>query len=155
MEFKFKRKYTTFFLLAVILHALVLCFWLVAPEDLFNSSNGKETVTLLSIAICEALLTFFLGLQRRKYYAYYDKLTIKRSLLRTITIDYKSIIEIKEKPNDTVLLIFGNRPSFKIIYTSKSNRKKQQTIRSDNNDLLLKVIRNEISIANLDNTNNK
>lgn len=155
MEFKFKRKYTSFFLLALILHIAVLLFWLFAPDNVFQSNNGKQIITLLSLINCELILIFYLGLYRKKYFAYYDKLMIKRSLLKTIYIDYKSISKLKENKNDSVLLGFGKRPSFKIFYKSNSGRIKKYTVRSDNNELLLKVIKNEISIANLSNTNNK
>lgn len=147
MEFKFKRKYTNFFIIAVLLHLLVLAFWFLAPTAPFGGANGKQTVTLLSLINCELILIFYLGLFRKKYFAYYDKLVIKRSFFKTLTINYKDILNIKEKNNDTTFLTFGVRPSFKITYTKNNKAKKTQTIRSDNNPLLLKVIKNEIDIA--------
>jgi hypothetical protein len=155
MEFKFKRKYTSFFLLALILHVGVACFWFFAPNNIFQTSNGKQHITLLLLINCELILLFYFGLYRKKYFAYYNKLTIKRSLLKTISIDYKAITKIKENENDSIVLGFGKRPSFKIFYKNNTQKEKKYTVRSDNNELLLKVIKNEISIANFNNTNNK
>ena len=155
MEFKFKRKYTSFFLLALILHISVLCFWLFAPNNIFQTNNGKQPITILLLANCELILLFYFGLYRKKYFAFYNKLIIKRSLLKSISIDYKSITKIKENENDSIVLGFGKRPSFKIFYTNNSQKAKKYTVRSDNNELLLKVIKNEMSIANFNNTNHK
>ena len=116
MEFKSKRKYTNFFIIAVLLHLLILSFWLLAPAAPFGGTNGKQTVTLLGFVNCELILIFYLGLFRKKYFAYYDKLVIKRSFFKTLTINYKDILNIKEKNNDTTFLTFGIRPSFKITY---------------------------------------
>lgn len=153
MEFKFKRKYTKFFIFALVLHALVLAFWLFFPNNILKNENGKQTLALLALANCELILFFYLGLYRRKFFAYYDKLVIKRSLLKTITIKYSDIIKIKEKENDTVFLFFGNTPSFSVYYKNKNGKKRKRVIRADNAKLLLKVIKNEIDIANLNNTN--
>ena len=117
MEFKFKRKYTTFFFLAIILHAIVLSFWLFFPKDILASTKGKQTITLLALANCELILLFYLGLFRKKYFAYYNKLIIKRSFIKNVTINYSNIEKIKEKNADTIILGFGNRPSFNIYYT--------------------------------------
>lgn len=152
MEFKFKRKYTGFFFLAVFLLTIVISFWVLAPQNIFGASNAKQLITSLGFANSALILILYLGLLRKKYFAYYDKLTIKRSLFKTLTIEYNSIKNIKEKENDTIFLIFGQRPSFKIYYTNKNGKEKKYTVRTDNNKLLLKVIRNEISIANLNNT---
>lgn len=153
MEFKFKRKYTFFFFAALLLHILLLAFWITPPKDLFNSLEEKRTICLISLINIELLLVFYLGLFRKKYYAYYDKIKIKRSFFSTIIISYKDIIRIKEKLSDTALLGFGHRPSFTIYYRDK--RTKKYTVRSDNTELLLKIIKNEINIANLNNNSQK
>lgn len=150
MEFKFKRKYTSFFVFALILHTLVLAFWVFTPKIIFNTENAKKIIALLALINCELILVFYLGLFRKKYFAYHDKLIIKRSFFRTLTINYKQITNIKENANDTIFLNFGSRGSFKIHY-KENNKQKKYLIRSDNNNLLLKVIKNEIEIAKSNN----
>ena len=149
MEFKFKRKYTNFTIIAIILHILVLSFWLFTPSNLFESSEGKNTIVLLALINVELILIFYLGLYRKKYFAFFDKLVIKRSFLKTLTIKYSSITTIKEKNNDTILFAFGYRPSFTIIYKNDKGKRKKQTIRSDNTELLMKVIKNEMDISKM------
>jgi len=149
MEFKFKRKYTKFAMIALLLHIVVLLFWIFAPNEPFNGAPGKNTIALLGLINAELILVFYIGLYRKKYFAYYDKLIIKRSFLKTLTIKYSSITTIKENNNDTILLWFGKRPSFTIYYKNEKGRKKKQTIRSDNPKLLTKVIKNEIDISKI------
>lgn len=148
MEFKFKRKYTFFFFLAILLHIGAVAFWLMSPTEMFKSLEEKKIICLLVLVNVELLLLFYLGLFRKKFYAYYDKIWIKRSLFPDLVISYKDITRIKEKKSDSVLLGFGHRPSFVIYYQVNGSRKKY-TVRSDNSELLLKVIKNEIDIANL------
>lgn len=155
MEFRFRRKYTGFFFIALILHIAILCFWLLTPNNIFSDKGNKILITLLAIANCEVLLAFYLGLFRKKYYAFYDKLIIKRSFLKNKIIDYKSITKIKENEKDSIVLGFGTRPSFKLYYTNRLGKETSTVVRADNNNLLLKVIKNEIQISNLNNTNSK
>lgn len=145
MEFKFKRKYTFFLFLALSLHIAALSVWLFTPESLFNSLEQKKIICLLIILNIELILVFYLGLFRKKYYAYHDKILIKRSFFSTKIISYKDITRIKERPSDSILLGFGIRPSFTIYYSNK--KRKKYTIRSDNNELLLRVIKNEVEIS--------
>ena len=147
MEFKFKRKYTKFFMVALVLHLLIAAFWVFFPENLIKIKDGRQTITLLGIINCELILFFYLGLFRKKYFAYYDKLVIKRSLFPTVTILYKDITSIKERKTDSIILGFGTRPSFIIYHTDKMSKKKKYVVRTDNNELLLKVIKNEIDIS--------
>ena len=123
MEFKFKRKYTKFAILTILLHTLVLIFWLFAPSYPFNGAQEKNTIALLSLINIELILVFYLGLYRRKYFAYYNQLKIKRSFFKTLTISYSSITTIKENDSDSILFGFGIRPSF-IIYYKNSNGKR-------------------------------
>jgi len=153
MEFKFKRKYTFFFFLAILLHVGALSFWLFSPDKWFNSPEVKKIVCLLILINIELILVFYLGLFRKKYHAYHDRITIRRSFFSGIVIFYKDIIRIKEKNNDSILLGFGHRPSFTIYYNDR--RKKKYIVRADNTELLLKVIKNEIDIANLNNKDKK
>ena len=146
MEFKFKRKYTFFFLFAIALHALLVSFWFLVPEETFNGMDGKKMVCLLILINIELILIFYLGLFRKKYYAFYDKLVIKRSFFGNIIISYKDITSIKERNSDSILLGFGNRPSFTIYYKPKQKIKSKYTVRTDNNKLLLKVLKNEVNI---------
>ena len=145
MEFKFKQKYTFFFFFALTLHIIVLLFWLFYPLRLLNSLEQKKLITLLALVNIELLLVFYLGLFRKKYYVYYDKIVIKRSFFSDVVISYKDINRIREKKTDTILLSFGRRPSFVIYYTN--GKRKKYTIRSDNTELLLSVIKNEIDIS--------
>ena len=147
MEFKFKRKYTFFFFLVLLLHVSVLSFWIFSPDSLFDNLEKKKIIFLLVISNIELLLIFYLGLFRKKYYAYHDKILIKRSFFSNVIISYKDIIRIKERNSDSILLGFGHRPSFTIYYFDK--KRKKETIRTDNNDLLLKVIKNEIDISKI------
>ena len=149
MEFKFKRKYTGFTVTALLLHVLVLLFWFFTPSDALEGLNGKNTITLLALINVELILIFYLGLYKKKYFAFHDKLIIKRSFLKTLTIKYSSITTIKENQNDTVLLFLGHRPSFIIYFTNSLGRRKKVTVRSDNSELLLKVIKNEIEITKI------
>jgi len=155
MEFKFKRKFTKFFITAVILHLIVIAFWVFFPDDILHNIKGKQTITILALINCELLLIFYLGLFRKKYFAYYDKLIIKRSFFKNIHIPYNNITKIKEKPNDSILFGFGNRPSFKISHKSPTGKNKKNIIRTDNNELLLKIIKNEIDISKTNNNNKK
>jgi len=150
MEFKSKRKYSRFFFTALLLHIILISSWSILPEKPFGTINHKNLTFFLILTNIELLLIFYLGLFRKKYYAYHDKLLIKRSFLSDIVISYKDITRIREKQGDTILLGFGHRPSFTIYYKSKKT-----TIRSDNSTLLLKVIKNEIDISNLNNSNTK
>lgn len=155
MEFKFKRKYTNFFIFALILHLAVLSFWLFFPNNAFANIIEKQTLSLIALINCELILLFYLGLFRKKYFAYYDKLIIKRSFFKTLIINYKDIHKIKEENNDTIFLTFGHRPSFTLFYKNQKGKNKKIIVRSDNNPLLLKVIKNEIDISNLNNINIK
>ena len=150
MEFKFKRKYSRFFFMALILHIILITLWFVIPEKTFGDKNHKNLTFFLVLTNVELLLIFYLGLFRKKYHAFHDKLLIKRSFFSDIVISYKDITRIKEKQGDTILLGFGHRPSFTIYFSTK-----KITIRSDNNALLLKVIKNEIDISNTINNNTK
>lgn len=152
MEFKFKRKYTFLFLVALALHALVLSYYFLFPHVLSIKSYDKETITLLLLANVELILFFYLGLFRKKYFAYHDKLIVKRSLLVDIHLFYEKITAIRENKNDSVLLGFGRQPSFTVYYTCiKNNKRKKITIRTNNNELLLKVLKNEMNIAKVNN----
>lgn len=153
MEFKFKRKYTLFFFAALLLHIFLLTFWITPTENLFPTLEEKKMICLIALINIELLLVFYLGLFRKKYYAYHDRLCVKRSFFSEIVISYKDIIRIKEKNYDKVLLGFGQRPSFTIYYNEK--RTKKYTIRSDNYELLLKVIKNEIDISKINNNSKK
>ena len=142
MEFKSKRKYTNFFIITLLIHALIVAYWLFFPIEILGTQQTKQISTLLITINCELILIFYIGLFKKKYFAYYDKLVIKRSFFKTLTIYYSDINKIREYNNDTILLGFGKRPSFTIYY-----KKRKIIVRSDNNTLLLKVIKNEINIA--------
>ena len=146
MEFKFKRKYNLFFFTALFLHLLIVAFWFFFPNTAFSSINAKKTVCLLLLINVELILLFYLGMFRKKYYAFHNRLVVKHSFLKNLVISYKDIISIKEKESDSLLLGIGKRPSFKIYYQVKG-RKRKHTVRTDNNKLLLKVLKNELEIS--------
>ncbi len=149
MEFKFKRKYTGIFIFAIILHVALLSFWLFYPTTQNFTQSSKNTISLLALINCELIIIFYLGLFRKKYFAYYDKLLIKRSFFKNVTINYSTIQRIDEKSADTILLNFGLRPSFTIWHTKPNGRTKKTIVRSDNSELLLKVIKSEIDISKI------
>lgn len=149
MEFRFRRKYTGFFIFAVVLHLLVLAFWLFFPSRILESTKDKAFFTLLALINVELILLLCLGLFRRRYFAYFDKLVIKRSLIKNVTITYGTILNIKEKPHDSILFGYGLRPSFKITYIGDNGKKKKINVRCDNTELLLKVVKNEIDISKI------
>ena len=153
MEFKFKRKYTFFFIFALVLHIGLLAFWVFTPQNFFNSAEEKQTICLLVLVNIELISLLYIGLFRKKICAYHDKIVVKRALLSDILISYKDIIQIKENTTDAVLLGFGNRPSFTVYY--QKGKRKKYTLRADNNNLLLKIVKNEIDISKLNNNDKK
>lgn len=155
MEFKFKRKYDVLFFFALILHVLVLGFWFFFPNSNFQDKNHKLTIILLLLINVELILALVIVLHKKKYYAFYNNLTIKRAFLKNLSIPYVNIDKISEKSSDSIFLCFGSRPSFKIFYRNQSGRIKKYTIRSDNNVLILKTIKNELEILKKSNANNK
>lgn len=148
MEFKSKRKYTKFFLLAILLHSMILAYWFLFPETFLTYANEKTTIVIVATITCELILIFYIGLYRGKYYAYHDHLLIKQSLVKNKKINYKDITRIQENPNDSIVLWFGRRPSFTIYHNNK-----RTILRSDNNQLMLQVINNELEIAKSNNKN--
>ena len=104
MEFKFKRKYTFFFLFAILLHALAAAFWILVPEELFDGVDGKKIVFLLILINIELILIFYLGLFRKKYYAFHDKLVVKRSFFGNVIISYKDITSPPNKKTHIFIL---------------------------------------------------
>lgn len=153
MEFKFKRKYTFFFFLALLLHIAIIGSWFLLPKNVFGSLEEKKIIFLLILVNVELILIFYLGLFRKKYYTYFDKILVKRSFFRDIVTSYKDITKIKEKNSDSILLGFGRRPSFTIYY--QTNKRKKYVVRSDNTELLLKVIKNEMNISKTNNNTDK
>lgn len=148
MEFKFKRKYTDFFIFALLLHISVLVFWLFFPYTLLGSPKDKVFFTLLALLNVELILLICLGLFKQKYIVLYNKLIIKRMLAKNITITYGTILNIKENPNDSIIFGFGSRPSFSITYIDEKRKKRKVLVRCDNAKLLLQIIKNEMKIAN-------
>ena len=149
MEFRFRRKYTGFFIFAAILHLLVLAFWMFFPEKILEKTKDKAFFTLLALINVELILLLCLGLFRRRYIATCNDLTIKRSLIKNVVIPYGTILNIKEKSHDSILFGWGLRPSFKISYISPNGKKKKINVRCDNTALLLKVLKNEMDISKI------
>lgn len=145
MKFTFKRKYTSIFMILLILLGIAISFYFVGPK--FITREKEFFAQVLSISIIDIFLItlFILGLYRVNYYLYHDKIEIHRSLHRTIHLEYTQIKEIIEYPNDTVFLMFGTRPSFKIRY-QKGNKLKNYRIRVSSHELLKLVIENEKKI---------
>lgn len=142
MEFKFKRKYASFHLMVIILHLLVVAFWLLFPYLVRGTPKDRVFFTLLALVNVEFIILLYLGLFTKKYIAYYDKLIIKRALAKSTTITYGTILNIKENIKDS-----KSQSSFQITYIGNNRKKHKVTVRCDNTELLLKVIKNEIKIA--------
>lgn len=145
MEFKFKRKYNLFFITALFLHLAVVAFWFLFPQSAFSSINAKKNTCLLILINVELILLFYLGMFRKKYYVFHNRMVIKHAFLKSVIISYKDITSIKEKNSDSLLFGIGKRPSF-VIYYQVNGRKRRRTIRTDNTILLLKVLKNELQI---------
>lgn len=153
MEFKFKRKYTSLFIVALLFHIALATIWITPLEVLFPSTEIKHTICFLILVNIELIIVLYVSLFRKKYYTYHDRIQVKRVFLQDLSISYKDIAKIVEHGNDTVLLAFGKRPSFTLYFHNGKRRK--YTIRSDNNELMLKIIKNEINIANSNNNGKK
>lgn len=153
MEFKFKRKYTSLFFVGLLFHIALAAVWITPLESLFPSTEMKNKICLLVLVNIELLIFLYVGLFRKKYYTFHDKIQVKRTFLQDLTISYKDIAKIIERENDTILLAFGKRPSFTLYFHNGKRRK--YTIRSDNNELMIKIIKNEININNSNNNSKK
>ena len=103
------------------------------------------TFLIISLLDITLITIFILGLYRVNYYLYHDHLEIRRSLLKSIKLEYSQIKEFIEYPNDSIFFIFGKRPSFKIKYT-KGNKTKNYRIRLANHELFKLVMENEKKI---------
>lgn len=145
MKFTFKRKYTSSLIIFLILVGLSIAFYFVGPKFISREDMFFKQVLFISIADSCLITLFVLGLYRVNYYLYHDRMEIKKSLRKTISLNYNQIKEMVEYPNDTVILMFGTRPSFKVRYQI-GNRTKNYRIRVSNHELLKLVIENEKKI---------
>ncbi len=145
MKFIFKRKYTLSFLVFTLLISIAITFYFVGPRFIDREHNFFVNVLIASIADITLITIFILGLYRVNYYLYHDHLEIRRSFLRSIKLNYEQIKEFIEYPNDSIIFIFGNRPSFKIRY-QKENKIKNYRIRIENHELFKLVMENEKKI---------
>ena len=145
MKFTFKRKYTSVFMIFLILLGIAITFYFVGPKFIAREQEFFNQVLWVSIIDAFLITLFIFGLYRVNYYLYHDKIEIHKSLHKTISLDYTQIKEIVEYPNDTIFLMFGTRTSFKIFY-QKGNKLKKYRVRVENHKLLKLVIENEKKI---------
>lgn len=146
MQFKFKRKYNLFFVIALFLHLSLVAYWFLFPQSAFSSINAKKTSCLLILINIELILLCYLGMFRKKYFVFHNRMVVKHTFLKNTVISYKDITSIKERKNDSLLFGIGKRSSFVIFY-NVNKRKKRYTVRTDNTELLLKILKNELEIA--------
>ena len=145
MKFTFKRKYTLSFFVFLTLTILAIAFYFIGPKFIDRNSDFFLNALVISLIDITLITIFILGLYRVNYYLYHNRLEIHRSLHKTITLDYNNIKEMIEYPNDTVIFMFGKRPSFKIKY-QKGNKIKNYRVRVSSHQLLKLVIENEKKI---------
>ena len=139
MKFNFKRKYTLSFMIFLSLVVLCFVFYLVGPKFIDREHEFFIQALVISLIDSTLITIFILGLYRVNYYLYHDRLEIHRSLRKTIQLNYNQIKEVQELPNDTIIFIFGTRPSFKVKY-QKGNKIKNYRIRVEKHDLLKLVL---------------
>ena len=90
---------------------------------------------------------FILGTYRVKYHLYHNRIEVHRSFFKNFSINYSQIKKFTEFPNDTIIFIFGTRPSFEIEYINEKNKLKKYKIRVDKHELFKLVMENENKIA--------
>lgn len=145
MKFIFKRKYTLPFFVFFMLITIAVSFYFVGPKFIDKDQELFNQILLVSIADVLLITIFILGLYRVNYYLYHDKLEIHRSFLKKIVLKYDQIKEIREYPHDTIIFMFGIRPSFRVTYKTKKGLKNYK-IRVSNHELLKLVLSNEHKI---------
>lgn len=145
MKFTFKRKYTLSFFVFLVLIGLSLTFYFMGPKFINKSDEFFNQTLWVSLADSLLIMLIIIGSNRVNYYLYHDKMIIKKSLRRTVTLEYSQIKDIIEYPNDTIIFMFGTRPSFKLKY-QKSNKIKNYRVRVSNHELLKLVLENEKKI---------
>lgn len=149
MKFIFKRKYTMPFMLFLILSIICVAFYFVGPSFINQPKKFFSDVLIISLADALFIVLFVIGLYRVHYFLYHDHIEIKHSLRKPIKLNYAQIKKVIEVKNDKIFLIFGIRPSFKLIY-EKNGKLKTYRIRVSNHNLFKLILENEkkISIKN-------
>lgn len=145
MKFVFKRKYTGMFFVTLILIGISIAFYFLGPNYIEAETMFFIQALVVSLIDVLLILIFILGLYRVNYYLYHDRIEIHRSLRKKTVLNYSNIQEIIEMPDDTIIFIFGKRPSFKIKY-KQGNHTKNYRIRVANHNLLKLVLSNEKQI---------
>jgi hypothetical protein len=131
--------------MCLILIALSIGFYIVGPKFINKDASFFTQVLLVCLADSLLITLIIIGSMRVSYYLCHDKIVIKKSLHRTATISYDQILNVTEYPNDTIIFMFGTRPSFKIRYR-KGNIAKFYRVRVDNHKLFKLVLENEQKI---------
>jgi hypothetical protein len=129
----------------LVLIAISVAFYIVGPKFIDKDANFFIQVLLIYLADSLLITLIIIGSMRVNYYLYHDKIVIKKSLRRTVTLNYDQILNITEYPNDTIIFMFGTRPSFKIRYRN-GNIAKFYRIRVANHELFKLVLENEQKI---------
>ena len=145
MKFVFKRKYTGIFFASLLLIGASLAFYFLGPRYVEEETLFFIQALAISLIDVILILIFIFGLHRVNYYLYHDRIEIHRSLRKKVSLEYKNIIQISELPHDTIIFIFGKRPSFKIKY-KKGRKVHNYRIRVANHNLLKLVLSNEKEI---------
>ena len=145
MKFRFRRKYTVPFFVFLILVAISIGFYFIGPKFIDREAEFFYQILLISLADSLLIALFVMGLYKVNYYLYHNHLEIHRSLHKNIILNYDQIEELIECKNDTVFLIFGKRPSFKVKYR-KGNKLEKYRIRVEKHELLKLVLENEKKI---------
>ena len=145
MKFGFKKKYTGVFFVSLLLVGASLAFYFLGPRYVEEETLFFIKALAVSLIDVFLILIFIFGLHRVNYYLYHDRIEIHRSLRKKVVLEYKNIIQINELPNDTIIFIFGKRPSFKLKY-KKGRKIKNYRIRVANHNLLKLVLSNEKKI---------
>lgn len=145
MKFVFKRKYTGIFFVTLLLIGLTAAFYVHGPDFIKEETLFFIQASVLALIDVFVILMFIFGLYKVNYYLYHDRIEIHRSCRKKLIIPYNNIKQVTEIPNDTIILIFGRRPSFKIKYT-RGRRTKKHYIRVANHELLKLVLTNEKQI---------
>lgn len=146
MKFKFKRKYTFIFTLFLFLALLAVAFYIFGPDFVSKDEKFFNQVLMVSLADIFLICFFILGSYRVNYFLYHDHIEIHRSFFKNINISYSQIEKLTEFPNDTIIFIFGTRPSFEITYTNDKNKLKKYKVRVEKHELFKLVMENENKI---------
>jgi hypothetical protein len=123
-----------------------VAFYFVGPTFINQPDKFFNDVLIISLADSVLVVLFVIGLYRVNYFLYHDHIEIKHSLRKPIRLEYKQIKKVIEVKNDKIFLIFGVRPSFKLIY-EKNGKLKNYRVRVASHNLFKLILENEKKIS--------